>query len=582
MLVQIHRNWFLPVPVAFAHKMEVNKCVIWKHPPIEDGRRRRKRRRRNWRCGSGEAISEWEVEEAGKAVSSYLEELGVSEENSVWIASKSRAYVKMLVEGVRDLEQWDEQIAGLSFKEKIINIATKKGEKGKVAYLETLGLSLSSSMNVARYLSADTLPSLINKVTRMKQLLFSADLDDCDYFRLFIKNTRLMMRHLSISIDEDLQHTLSFLEKVEARRGGLNILASRDSAFHYLIESFPRLLQLSVNDHFARLLDFLHNIGIPVFRIPYIILAFPPLLFWNPHLLKTRILSLNQIDIVDEDYAKLLLKYPWILSTSIQRNYTEVLAFLYSLKVPTTWIDRAIESQPHLLGCSTSKLKLMVDQFAELGVQGKKLNRVIAKSPQLLLRKPEDFLQIVLFFENMDFDKETVGRILARCPEIFAASINNTLQRKIEFLGGVGVSKTFLCGVIRKYPELLVSDTDTTLLQRVLYLMKLGLSEKDIAFMVRTFSPLLGYSIDGVLKPKIEFLVNSMERPVRDVVGYPRYFSYSLAKKIKPRYWVLKGRNIKCSLKDMLGKNDEEFAAEFMDVGRMLVYPPVPSSNDSL
>lgn len=114
-----------------------------------------------------------------------------------------------------------------------------------------------------------------------------------------------------------------------------------------------------------------------------------------------------------------------------------------------------------------------------------------------------------------------------------------------------------------------------------MYLTKLGLSEKEIAFMVRTFSPLIGYSIEGVLRPKIEFLVNSMERPVRDVVGYPRYFSYSLEKKIKPRYWALKGRNIQCSLKDMLGKNDEEFAAEFMGVGRMLISPPL-SSHDRL
>ncbi|KAH1247166.1 hypothetical protein GmHk_06G017117 [Glycine max] len=76
----------------------------------------------------------------------------------------------------------------------------------------------------------------------------------------------------------------------------------------------------------------------------------------------------------------------------------------------------------------------MVDQFAELGVRNKKLNQFIAKSPQLLLRKPKDFLQIVLLFENMGFDKETIGTILARCPEIFAASINKTLQRKIELL----------------------------------------------------------------------------------------------------------------------------------------------------
>jgi hypothetical protein len=42
----------------------------------------------------------------------------------------------------------------------------------------------------------------------------------------------------------------------------------------------------------------------------------------------------------------------------------------------------------------------MVDQFAELGVQKKKLYRVITRSPQLLLKKPEDFKQVFFFCSN--------------------------------------------------------------------------------------------------------------------------------------------------------------------------------------
>ncbi|RZB91788.1 hypothetical protein D0Y65_023972 [Glycine soja] len=41
------------------------------------------------------------------------------------------------------------------------------------------------------------------------------------------------------------------------------------------------------------------------------------------------------IDLPDKDYAKLLLKYPWLLSISIQENYTKLLAFSYSIKVET-------------------------------------------------------------------------------------------------------------------------------------------------------------------------------------------------------------------------------------------------------
>lgn len=107
--------------------------------------------------------------------------------------------------------------------------------------------------------------------------------------------------------------------------------------------------------------------------------------------------------------------------------------------------------------------------------------------------------------------------------------------------------------------------------------MHAGISKRDVSFMVRRFSPLLGYSIEEVLRPKLEFLQNTMGKSINEVVDYPRYFSYSLEKKIKPRYWVLRRRNVDCKLKDMLGKNDEEFAAEFMGVGRMLV--PLPPSH---
>ncbi|KAJ7955966.1 Mitochondrial transcription termination factor family protein [Quillaja saponaria] len=525
-----------------------------------------------------------ELKEAQDAISEFIQEFGVSGEISIYIAANSPRYLGMLVDGVRDLDElslWDSwrsdgkqflkvDSVGLSFKEKVGYMAKEKGDNGKVAFLESVGLNLSSAMNAARYLSAETLPALIHKVQYMKEVLFS----DNDNDGLLVKNAHRMMKHLSIPVDEDLQHTLSFFEKIEARRGGLNMLGSRDDSFQYLIESFPRILLLSVKCHLIPLVDFLENIGLPRDRFRNVILLFPPVLLWNIEVIEQRILAFKEIDVVERDFGKLLLKYPWILSTSIQGNYRAVLSLFDIEKVPKVSVGRAIKSWPHLLGCSTSKLKLMMKQFGELGIQNRKVGRVIAQSPQLLLLKPQEFLQVVVFFEDMGFNKETIGRILARCPETFAASIEETLKRKLDFLSAIGVSNIHLPRVIKKYPEFLVSDVDRTLLPRMTYLMKLGLSGKDIAFIVRTFPPLLGYSIEEVLRPKVEFLVQTMERPVRDVVGYPRFFSYSLEKKIKPRFWVLKGRNLECSLKDMLGKNDEEFAAEFIGVGRMLVPPP--------
>lgn len=72
-----------------------------------------------------------------------------------------------------------------------------------------------------------------------------------------------------------------------------------------------------------------------------------------------------------------------------------VMVFMYIfIQVPKVSVDRAIKSWPLLLGCSVSKLKVMVEQFGELGVRNKKLGRVITRSPQLLLRKPQEVLQV--------------------------------------------------------------------------------------------------------------------------------------------------------------------------------------------
>jgi len=317
-------NWFVPVAAPFPvpHKLEgcfvMNKGVLSTQAPtpFEVDNDKARRRRSNWRCGCGweeaqaqrqglsesESKREWEVQEARRAISSYLGELGVSEEESLSIAWNCPGYVKMLVDGVRDLDEWgweaDKEIAGLSFKDKILRVAAQKGDEGKIAYLETLGLSLSWSINVAGYLSAHTLSSLIHKVTRIKQLFFSPADNDNDndlHLSLLMRNIRLTMRHLSISIDEDLQRTFSFFEKLQAKPGGLNILASRDAAFSSLIQSFPRLLHLSVDNHLTHILDSLRNFGIPTYRFSNIILAFPPLLFWNLQLLQTRLLTFKQV-----------------------------------------------------------------------------------------------------------------------------------------------------------------------------------------------------------------------------------------------------------------------------------------------
>lgn len=66
-----------------------------------------------------------------------------------------------------ELGSWNgnEDEGFIGFKERVIRLAMEKGDNGKVAFLESVGLSLSSAFSVARYLSGESLPALIDKVT---------------------------------------------------------------------------------------------------------------------------------------------------------------------------------------------------------------------------------------------------------------------------------------------------------------------------------------------------------------------------------------------------------------------------------
>lgn len=116
-----------------------------------------------------------EEEEARAAVAEILQEEGVSEEESVRIASNSPNYARMLIEGVRELDEaslWDSWKVGrvgsgggvLSFGEKVLHMAKEKRDRGILPLLESIGLNPSTSTHVARYLSSETLLNLIHKV----------------------------------------------------------------------------------------------------------------------------------------------------------------------------------------------------------------------------------------------------------------------------------------------------------------------------------------------------------------------------------------------------------------------------------
>lgn len=73
------------------------------------------------------------------------------------------------------------------------------------------------------------------------------------------------------------------------------MLGSNNASFRYLIESFPRLLLLSVESHMKPMVEFVENIGVPRGRLINLILLFPPIIFYNIELIKLRVLAFKEV-----------------------------------------------------------------------------------------------------------------------------------------------------------------------------------------------------------------------------------------------------------------------------------------------
>ncbi|KAG2631551.1 hypothetical protein PVAP13_2NG034400 [Panicum virgatum] len=76
--------------------------------------------------------------------------------------------------------------------------------------------------------------------------------------------------------------------------------------------------------------------------------------------------------------------------------------------------------------------------------------------------------------------------------------------------------------------------------------------------MVADFPALLRYNVD-ILKPKCQYLRRVMVRPLKDLIEFPRFFSYSLEDRIEPRHQTLVANRINMKLWYMLTGSDEEF-----------------------
>ncbi|KAF5766881.1 putative transcription regulator mTERF family [Helianthus annuus] len=126
----------------------------------------------------------------------------------------------------------------------------------------------------------------------------------------------------------------------------------------------------------------------------------------------------------------------------------------------------------------------------------------------------------------------------------------------VRFLRGLDVEKQDIGYVLMKYPELSGFKIEGTMSTLVAYLFLLGrgISVEDVAKMIVKCPQLL-----ALMKNSFYFFKSEMGRPLKELVEFPEYFTYGLESRIKPKYQRLQHKGIGSSLSWFLNCSDQRF-----------------------
>ncbi|MCO5608594.1 hypothetical protein L7F22_062807 [Adiantum nelumboides] len=271
--------------------------------------------------------------EAQRGLASALYKAGLSEEDSVLVASKAPTTVQLLINAALELEEfatWTAQQPSINqdLEQKICELALANPSRQFAALLESIGVEERKISRVCHCLVSQNIKDVLQKIRLLKDV-FLNEKDDGIVIR-----TRRMMRDISLSADGLLQKTLSFFEKMEAKRGGTGILNIPREAMPHVIEEFPEILVRDLEADLKDLVSYFEEIGVPKERVTSVVMCFPSILVYHSiEELQSRLRTLKKdASVRPKNFGRMVVKYPWILSRCVESNVKVLTNFLITVK----------------------------------------------------------------------------------------------------------------------------------------------------------------------------------------------------------------------------------------------------------
>lgn len=150
--------------------------------------------------------------------------------------------------------------------------------------------------------------------------------------------------------------------------------------------------------------------------------------------------------------------------------------------------------------------------------------------------------------------------LILYCPELLFSNVDYCLRPTLAFLTSVGIERL---NSPTNFNAHLLNTRVCKLETKIMFLRSIGFTYEQATKACVRLPAIFGYSIENNMRPKVEYLVEGMQRSIEELIEFPQYFAFSLRRRIVPRHMHLMQRNVHISLKKMLLSGDEKFYAKW-------------------
>ncbi|XP_010472165.1 PREDICTED: transcription termination factor MTERF2, chloroplastic-like [Camelina sativa] len=326
------------------------------------------------------------------------------------------------------------------------------------------------------------------------------------------------------------------------------------------LRSGDNILQRS-REELDEVVEYLESNGVRRDWMGYVVGRCPELLSFSMDEVKSRVDFFLKMGMNQNDFGTMVYDYPKIIGYFSFEEMEKKINYLKEFGLSTEEVGRLLAFKPHLMGCSIEeRWKPLVKYFYYLGIPKEGMRRILVVKPILYCIDLEKTIAPkVRFLQEMGIPNEAIGNMLVKFPSFLTNSLYKKIRPVVIFLlTRAGVTQKNIGKVIAMDPALLGCSIGTKLEPNMRYYVSLGIRFHQLGEMIADFPMLLRYNVDN-LRPKYRYLRRTMIRPLQDLIEFPRFFSYSLKRRIIPRHTIMVQNRVNFKLRYMLACTDEEF-----------------------